>query len=44
MYIPEGDGIPTKYYNNEGFDGAPLNKVSENIDFDWYNDSPTEGI
>jgi len=44
MYIPEGDGIPTKYYNNEMFDGAPINKVSELIDFDWQNDNPIEEI
>ena len=36
--------MPTKYYNNEMFDGAPINKVSELIDFDWQNDNPIEEI
>ena len=44
MFIPEGDGIPTKYYNNEMFDGAPINLVHEKIEFDWENDSPIEKI
>jgi len=44
MFIPDGDGLPTSYYNNEKFEGTPVKKFVSSIDFDWQNDSPTEGI
>lgn len=39
-----GDGIQVNFYDNEDFLGQPILEVSENIDREWDNEPPSDGI
>ncbi len=47
MYVeeePSGDGVNGFYYDNEDFQGNPIVKESEDINFDWSGESPIDKI